>query len=585
MVELAYCQDDSTKDCDYCSFDKKRVSAEARCLECRDNLCQGCWDAHHRTKLTRDHKVAPFKEIRNRKYDSDIRRNQHIICTEHKEKLQAHCNSCDVTICRECSINKHRNHTQVNLEEAAGLQKRHVDSLLKGAKSRKLDFKQQGQFLAAYKMSIEDNRKRSLAHIEEQAGKLHGMIDDHKKALVEKINTTSRKETDRVSDKYTDTLSVLGNMQDNILYIDKLQQHGTECEILDAKNAVVSRLHHLNALHVQPLGNKVGVQFLPGSDTTKNVEILFGKVEISDVASGEKKQEEVVKNPINIMRALPDLKEGSELVLEFNSKGHTDKKDIWPTGIDTDSEGNITVLDRENKRVKIFSNKGKLLRELGHTGKHVLNCPYDLAVMSDGNIVVTDYGDEDLKIFASSGSCLRVIKGTFKYPRGVAITHTGSIVVVDCHNRQLSVHDPKTGLLQRKIDGRSGEVDKNSEVFTDPYYVATNASGHILVTDWAAPNIKIFDHTGRYLTKYGTYGVKQDQILQPYGVCVDQFGYIFVADNQNHRIHLLDPTGKFIRFLLTKADGLWHPMAVAMTKEGQLVVTEALGKVKIFNYL
>jgi hypothetical protein len=58
------------------------------------------------------------------------------------------------------------------------------------------------------------------------------------------------------------------------------------------------------------------------------------------------------------------------------------------------------------------------------------------------------------------------------------------------------------------------------------------------------------------MAKYGSYGTKQDQILQPYGICCDDYGYIFVADNQNHRIHVLLPDGTFSKYLLTKSDGL-----------------------------
>lgn len=61
---------------------------------------------------------------------------------------------------------------------------------------------------------------------------------------------------------------------------------------------------------------------------------------------------------------------------------------------------------------------------------------------------------------------------------------------------------------------------------------------------------QLFDNTHNYLSKYGTYGVSKDRMLQPYGVCTDAFGYIFVADNHNHRIHLLGPDGKFIRYIL-----------------------------------
>ena len=122
-------------------------------------------------------------------------------------------------------------------------------------------------------------------------------------------------------------------------------------------------------------------------------------------------------------------------------------------------------------------------------------------------------------------------------------------------------------------------------MFTDPYYVCTNRTGNIIVTDFGEPHLRFFDARGNYLANYGTYGLNKEQILNPYGVCSDPYGNIFVADNQNHRIHLLAPDGSFLRFVVTKQHGLWHPMAIAVDNSGNLIVTEALGKVKIFKYM
>jgi DNA-binding beta-propeller fold protein YncE len=174
------------------------------------------------------------------------------------------------------------------------------------------------------------------------------------------------------------------------------------------------------------------------------------------------------------------------------------------------------------------------------------------------------------------------ISGHFKHPRGITTNSQGHIIVVDCGTLQITVHDPKTGELIKKIEA----VDEaGSKVLVDPYCVAVMNNDNILVTDTAAPNIKIFSPDGKFMAKYGSYGTKQDQILQPYGICCDDYGYIFVADNQNHRIHVLLPDGTFSKYLLTKSDGLWHPMGLAITRNGHFLVTEALGKVRVYRYI
>lgn len=74
------------------------------------------------------------------------------------------------------------------------------------------------------------------------------------------------------------------------------------------------------------------------------------------------------------------------------------------------------------------------------------------------------------------------------------------------------------------------------------------------------------------------------QILQPYDVCSDVHGNLLVADNTNHRVQLATPDGCFVRDLVSKDESLWHPMAMDIDLCGRLVVSEALGKIKVFKY-
>ena len=84
-----------------------------------------------------------------------------------------------------------------------------------------------------------------------------------------------------------------------------------------------------------------------------------------------------------------------------------------------------------------------------------------------------------------------------------------------------------------KIKTIEAKDNHGSKVLVDPYYVTVTPQNNIVVTDTAAPNIKVFSPEGKYLAIYGGYGTKSDQVLQPYGVCCDDYGYTFVADNKN----------------------------------------------------
>ena len=365
--------------------------------------------------------------------------------------------------------------------------------------------------------------------------------------------------------------------------MNELMDHGKAEEILAAKGLITERLTNLMYLQIEQLPTKLSLYYTPGSKVTKGVENLFGKIDSYTTSFDKSSIQNIAKGDNEVVTSVPVVGEDVQLVHQFECKGTKDVKDIWPSGIDIDRDGIMVILDRENKMVKIYDENGKFVREFGATSiEHRLGCPYDVAILKNGDIAVSDYENEDLKIFTQYGEYLSSIKGPLKYPRGITCMRDGRIAVVDCHTRSVSIIDPTDGKVSKVIGGKDQD---GYEIFTDPYYITTNQNNYLVVTDWAAPNIKVFDNNGAQLTKYGTYGSRKDQILQPYDVTTDTFGYIFVADNQNHRVHLLAPDGKFIRFLVTKQHGLWHPMALCINPKGHLAITEALGKVKVFKYL
>ena len=174
------------------------------------------------------------------------------------------------------------------------------------------------------------------------------------------------------------------------------------------------------------------------------------------------------------------------------------------------------------------------------------------------------------------------MKNIIIYNSQTGVNNKGDIIVLDCQLKQLTIHNPQTGVKIKTIEAQDNH---GSKVLVDPYYVTVIPQNNIVVTDTAAPNIKVFSAEGKYLANYGGYGTKSDQVLQPYGVCCDDYGYTFVADNKNYSIHLLLPDGKLTKFLITKTDSLCHPMGVAINQKGYLVLTEALGKVKVYKYI
>lgn len=569
--------------CDYCTFDGRVSQATSLCLDCCDNMCQGCTGAHLRTKVTRGHKVIPYSQVRKGLYDVDIREYQTATCKQHTDlPMNIFCDKCELLICKECKVCNHDNHKWSCEDKAVVKYEVQMNNLLKGIQKQIPSIHKYVQFLTNYEKSIEGNREKLTKNIRKQTELLHKMIDEQSATSLEAVNNACDTEQCEMQVRSSNLKTAAASLDDNEQYIRQLLKHGTPGEVLTQHREITQRLTHLTHTQMDGITTRLKVEFIPGSSTMRNMQTVFGNFSIDRLPFGHSETGLASDSALQILSMLPNVKNSPELILEFNGIGMTDSKEVWPTGVAVTIDNEFVIVDRDNKKVKIYGNDGKLKQEIHGHAEHRLETPFDVTVLKSGDIAVTDHEAENAKLFTTTGEHILTITNGIKYPRGITTNSKGEIIIVDCQLRQLTVHDPKTGEITKIIEGKNTQ---GSKVLVDPYYVTVTPQDNIIVTDTASPNIKVFNLDGKYLANYGHYGMGNNEVLQPYGVCCDHYGYIFVADNQNHRIHLLLPNGKLSTFLITKGESLWHPMGLAMTENGHLVLTEALGKVKIYKYI
>ena len=158
-------------------------------MECHDNLCDACADAHRRTKLTRHHKIASFEHLQRGEHDDDVREFQAIECHTHSdEQLKYMCRKCDQLICRECKVSaEHDKHACFELSDAVERFRSRTEPVLQRLWDKHHGLQQYRQFLDGYNKHVSDNADNVIARITAHADKLHAMVDEHRDRLISKI--------------------------------------------------------------------------------------------------------------------------------------------------------------------------------------------------------------------------------------------------------------------------------------------------------------------------------------------------------------------------------------------------------------
>ena len=250
-----------------------------------------------------------------------------------------------------------------------------------------------------------------------------------------------------------------------------------------------------------------------------------------------------------------------------------------PTGVAISATGDYIVADNMDKLVKVFNKMGQLKLEFGSA---LLKQPWDVTILNNGNIAVTDPGCPDIKIFSPRGEYVKsfVCAPRLKQPFGIHTDHGGKVVVTSKGDNGVFICNNEGDLLQA-IKPNGGNSHQKAALHC-PLYVSTDKADNIVVTDAASHSVLSMARDGKVLFHVGL----QNPEGLPHGIAVDSHGNILVADSKTEQIELLTHHGAFVQTLLTAKQGLENPLAVVLSNDGQLVLSEGTtGEIKSYDYL
>jgi hypothetical protein len=106
-----------------------------------------------------------------------------------------------------------------------------------------------------------------------------------------------------------------------------------------------------------------------------------------------------------------------------------------------------------------------------------------------------------------------------------------------------------------------------------------------VLSDGYNPWVTVFSSNGQLLRKVGSHGIEAGQLLFPLGVVTDLRGNILVVDCKCGRLSMFSPDGRFIKNVINKTDGIEFSRALALAKDGRMVLTTGDNKREVPNEL
>ena len=215
---------------------------------------------------------------------------------------------------------------------------------------------------------------------------------------------------------------------------------------------------------------------------------------------------------------------------------------IAPIGVALGENGELLVADAELGYVVRLDQEGK---PLGIIGEGILTRPTGVARdAEDGIIYVADTRADDIKIFTDKGRLIKKLgrpgtaAGEFNAPTHLAFAG-GKLYVADTLNSRIQVFDDTGKVL--KLFGERGLYVGN---MNRPKGVAVDDEGNIYIVESYQDHLLIFNADGEFLLPIGGTGNGVGRFYLPAGIGIDRSNRIYVADMFNGRVVVFQYLGE-----------------------------------------
>lgn len=202
----------------------------------------------------------------------------------------------------------------------------------------------------------------------------------------------------------------------------------------------------------------------------------------------------------------------------------------------------VWVTDRRLRAILVFGMDGTFKRRFEARNEPDLSwSPLAIAFDEAGQLRATDVGRSDshrLMYFSTDGSRTASVGKTvqvtqpdlspagFYFPNGLAISSVGEVFVSDGDNRRVQVFD-KNGEFKRFVD-TSGV----------PRGIVIDEDGRLYVVDALAHTVDIYSLDGERLATFGERGYGPGQFSFPNDIAIGPDGRIFVTDRENDQVQV-----------------------------------------------
>jgi DNA-binding beta-propeller fold protein YncE len=178
-------------------------------------------------------------------------------------------------------------------------------------------------------------------------------------------------------------------------------------------------------------------------------------------------------------------------------------------------------------------------------GRGKLMLPINCFVDGGGDLYVTDVVRKQVVIFNELLEYRGEIGGDSIFKPSDVVVSGDTILVTDPLNNRINAYNKSTRRLLFTFPQGASVGDENW--LYNPLNLCV-ANGKIYVTDFGDSKVKIFNMSGEYISKLGSYGAGLAQFVRPKGIATDHEENLFVVDAGFENVQIFNKEGQLLMF-------------------------------------
>jgi len=507
-------------------------------------------------------------------------------CMRHKQEIIKYfCRSCNVPICKECTLTEHAAplHDCAHVSEVGTQQMEALSRIIQECRAKAADARATVKATDHTTAVLQVQYHKAQNEINDTFQFYRSMLDERKQELL--------KELDSVFSTKQISLNVLSQRANEMA--DKMMQ---TCDFVERVTKVTTITDFLMVKKILEAKLQTLLSYNPNTDITNQTADLEFVSNYQAIQVG-------VRNTFGYVRS----NSNSE-----NNAGSIGKQPpiARPTALSSNGIGGSGGSNISNGPGSGAGSLGSLLLDRTYSNGLIsssMNCgssssPSSIDTVSSviskrfssanslgpfsttiSDVNLNGMNANPYEKWSNGGSDTYPVVTTndhFAMPSvAVATNAAPGDSVLDLTSKLMSataIFPPKSQIKRQKMiyHCKFGEFGVMEGQFTEPSGVAVNAQNDIIVADTNNHRIQIFDKEGRFKFQFGECGKRDGQLLYPNRVAVVKTsGDIIVTERSpTHQIQIYNQYGQFVRKF--GANILQHPRGVTVDSKGRIVVVE-----------